>query len=177
MLRGDFSPRYLWVTRSAIAAHRLVQPQAPIVVVLRDPIERYASHMRLAAERRQTRPAPMWREEIASGLALLGGFYDDLLRPWDELFGRDRIILLTLDQLRSNPQLVCERIWDRLGVSTDFVVSPASARRNAAKQMGDNALSEPLIAQLASIYAPHVARLHTEWDVDVSSWSTAETPS
>ena len=54
--RGEWTPQYLRHASAPAAAARLV-PDAPVLVLLRDPVERFRSAMRLAA----TRPRPASR--------------------------------------------------------------------------------------------------------------------
>ncbi|MGZ4488721.1 MAG: hypothetical protein ACXVW1_12370, partial [Nocardioides sp.] len=56
--RGDWTPQYLRHASTPAAAARLV-PDAPILVLLRDPVERFRSAMRLAATRGKSWPYPV----------------------------------------------------------------------------------------------------------------------
>ena len=47
--RGDWTPQYLRHASAPAAAARLLAPDVPVLVLLRDPVERFVSAMRLAA--------------------------------------------------------------------------------------------------------------------------------
>lgn len=50
LMRGEWSPRYMWLLHTATAAVRCIPETSPVLVIMRDPIERFASHQRYAAQ-------------------------------------------------------------------------------------------------------------------------------
>lgn len=108
-LRGDASPSYLWCP-AAPARIAQVSPEARIVVLLRDPIERAYSHYLMefregadhgtfaeALARDQARPEKGW---AVSHLYLELGFYATQLARYFEHFPRAQVFVLELEELR-----------------------------------------------------------------------------
>ncbi len=109
--RGDASPSYLW---SASAAARIakVSPDARIIVILRDPIERaYAQYLMDYSEgaidqpffealrRDWERPDKGWG---VSQLYVELGLYTGQIQRYRALFGADRVLVLLLEDLKKD---------------------------------------------------------------------------
>lgn len=117
--RGDASPSYLWSPQAA-AGIAAVSPQARIIVILRDPIERaYAQYLmdysegavdRTFFEALQIdwgRPDKGWG---VSQLYVELGLYTEQIRRYRALFGRERVLILLLEDLKKDPYAVLARI-------------------------------------------------------------------
>ena len=117
--RGDASPSYLWSARAAadIAA---VSPQARIIVILRDPIERaYAQYLMDYSEGAIDRPflealdIDWHRPDKGWGVSQLYvelGLYTEQIRRYRALFGHERVLILLLEDLKKDAQAVLARI-------------------------------------------------------------------
>ena len=73
--RGDWTPQYLRHSSAPAAATRLLHPDAPVLVLLRDPVDRFVSAMRLAA----TRATSPWPYPVPMTVQTFSGFYADQL--------------------------------------------------------------------------------------------------
>lgn len=117
--RGDASPSYLW---SAPAASRIaeVSPDARIIVIVRDPIERaYAQYLMDYSEGAIDRPffealRRDWeRPDKGWGVSQLYvelGLYTEQIRRYRALFGSDRVLVLLLEDLKKDVRGVLARI-------------------------------------------------------------------
>jgi hypothetical protein len=56
------------------------------------------------------------------------------LRPYIELFGRDRVKTVTLERLGTEPEAVMRDVYGWLGVASDFVPSTMGERRNETRE-------------------------------------------
>jgi len=134
------SPAYLAVPGTAQRLHDAV-PEAQLVVVLRDPVERafsdYLMYLMDGRElcRRFGRALDEQPERAARGLPtgryVSTGFYGRQLATYVELFGPSRILTLFADDpvLTLGQQLA--RVWEFLGVEPVALADPSS-RLNAA---------------------------------------------
>ncbi|AWP22856.1 sulfotransferase [Acidiferrobacter sp. SPIII_3] len=117
--RGDASPSYLW---SAQAAARIaeVSPEARIIIILRDPIERaYAQYLMDYSEGAIDRPffealhRDWGRPDKGWGVSQLYvelGLYTGQIQRYRALFGGDRVLVLLLEDLKKDARGVLARI-------------------------------------------------------------------
>jgi len=108
---GEASPSYLWEANAPYRIHRAV-PHAKIIIVLRDPVERAYSHY-LMDVREGLQDLPFhealkedWsrREKgwSVSQLYVELGLYAEQVRRYLEVFGAERLLILTLEELMTS---------------------------------------------------------------------------
>ena len=138
-LCGEATARYLF-SHTAVPLLLKANPQAKLIAMFRNPVEMApSSHtQRLWNQIETTKDFPTaWRESASRhpwysyrSLCLLGEQLDRLLKIVD----RKQLHTIVLDDMRSNPQLVYERVLEFLEVESDnrteFPVSnPRKVRR------------------------------------------------
>lgn len=191
VLAGEASPYYLFHPLAADRAFTVV-PEAKLIVLLRNPLDRAYSHWR--RERREGRePLERFEDAIAAEdhrLAgeverivaddhyysyahenfsyLTQGCYADGLQRWLARYPRQRVCIQTTERLREDFQGVYQTILEFLGLPR-FAVRP-SARLNADE--GAAPLSQRTRRELAARIAPDNVRLerllgiHFGWNTD-----------
>jgi hypothetical protein len=146
---GEASVWYLY-SEFAAAEIKAFNPEARIIIMLRDPVEQVASlHAKLLLI------GPETERDFGRALALEDARRAEVrepdgrvpLRPWFyrevgqhaarverylEVFGRDRVLIIFHDDLRRNPAGVFRRTLEFLGVDPDF--SPDLSPRNQARR-------------------------------------------
>ena len=174
-LRGEFTPAYLrsvWVPR---AAREVCRPGAPVIVLLRDPVERFESNLRSSLGRKGAPSGDRvrsWTRQRGQQ-ATLGGFYATQLDAWLEAFPRERFLVFQYEAVRQEPQACLDRIWGALGLDpvplrhTDEFVGAEPAKRRATWRIDD---VPGLRDRLRAMYAPEVDRIVAEWGFDRSLW-------
>ncbi|MEM8946761.1 MAG: sulfotransferase [Planctomycetota bacterium] len=128
--RGEASVRYLYESHvpAKVAAHT---PDAKLIVLLRDPIDRLHSHYHMNV-RQHIEP-----ESLTSALTLEDqrvsdgagwdwhyrrvGCYAEQLQRWYQHFDRAQVLVLFQDDLQSQPQATMTAIFRHLEVASDFV--------------------------------------------------------
>ncbi|WP_205472340.1 sulfotransferase [Nocardioides sp. SYSU D00038] len=163
LLRGDWTPQYLRHASAPAAAARLV-PHGPVLVLLRDPVERFRSAMRLAATRGKSWPYPV-------PITVQGwtGMYADQLAMWAAQVGRDRLHVMVYEEVRRDAQAAVDRVWGLLGVPPVPLADVARASGSTSQAEWD--WPDGLRESLRALYRPQVARLEAEWGLDLSSWT------
>jgi hypothetical protein len=169
-LAGEATANYLFHLEGAARAHA-VAPDAKILVLVRDPVERAWSHWRertrrgvetlsfddaLAAEDERL------AEAFADGGATAGnvayraqGRYADLLPPWFERFGRDRVLVLVSEEFYADPAASYAEALAFLGLSGYSLGEyPAYNFREPTERM-----REETRAELRAFYEPENRRL------------------
>lgn len=164
--RGDFSPQYLRHPSAGVVVPRLL-PDAPLLVLLRDPVERYRSAMRLGVTRGRAQPYP-----IPVNLQTWAGCYADQLAMWESFVGRERLVVMVYEQVRLDPQTAVDAVWTRLGLTP--VPLAAVDERSRSSSDADAAWEWPEGTReaLQVLYRGQAERLSTDWGLDVSAWSS-----
>ncbi len=124
--RGDASPSYLW-SAPAAAGIAEVSPDARVIAILRDPIERaYAQYLMDYSEGAIDRPffealqIDWGRPDKGWGVSQLYvelGCYTEQIRRYRTLFGRERVLVLLLEDLKKDARAVLARIARFLDVA------------------------------------------------------------
>lgn len=164
--RGDFSPQYLRHPSAGVVVPRLV-PDAPILVLLRDPVERYRSAMRLGVTRGRSQPYP-----IPVNLQTWAGLYADQLDVWAAFVGRDRFVVMVYEQVRDDPQAAVDAVWRRLGLDPVPLAAVEAPSRSSSAADAAWEWPEGMREALRVLYRPQARRLADDWGLDVSAWTS-----
>lgn len=149
-LRGDVSPSYLWDKNAAARIHNY-NPEAKILVSLRNPVKRAHSHYLLhfqtghdkSASFEEALTAP--KREIWGGgnMYLEMGRYYNQLKPYFELFNREQIKVLIAEDWTSRNVDALNEIFDFLGIEYGQI-EDGSVDQNASKKIKNKGLLDVL---------------------------------
>lgn len=167
--RGEWTPQSLRHASAPATAARLV-PDAPVLVLLRDPVERFRSAMRLHATRFAATGKSSWPYPVPITVQTFTGFYADQLAMWAHHVGRERMQVMVYETVRAEPRAAVEGVWALLGLDPVPLTGVDEASGSSSKADWD--WPEGLRESLGVLYAPQVARLREEWDLDLSAWTT-----
>ncbi|MEO9323933.1 sulfotransferase [Nocardioides sp. C4-1] len=165
--RGDWTPQYLRHASVPAAAARLL-PDVPVLVVLRDPVERFRSAMRLAATREAAGNPSPWPYPVPITVQTWTGMYADQLDMWAAAVGRDRMHVLVFEQARTDPQATLDRLWSVLGL--DPVALSGVQDASGSSSRADWQWTPGLEDSLRALYRPQLQRLRDDWGLDLGSW-------
>ena len=98
------------------------------------------------------------------------GHYSVLLGPWIESLGRERILILTTEELAARPALAMCKVTDFLHVERFQRGLEQIGKINAASRPPHADLSSELRARLAEIFQDEKHRLQKLTNVDLSLW-------
>lgn len=109
-------------------------PDARFIYLMRDPVERTISHywhtVVQNSERRSLfqaiREEPHYRQV---------SYYGMQLEPYFRIFGADRVLTLTFEELKGSPRGVVQRVFQWLGVDAAFVPPNLDQRANATPEV------------------------------------------
>jgi Sulfotransferase domain len=151
---GEWTPRYMY-DGWPLAQIAQVAPEARILLMLRDPVDRYASgyarENRLARERGEPGIAPAMVEEQR-----VRGLYSAQVERVLETFPRERVLVLQYERCRAEYERELERTYGFLGLDTAF---RPQGGRNAPAEPRERDTEAAERARLARGYAADVARL------------------
>lgn len=124
---GEITPEYALLSAGEVGRVRDAFPNLKILFLMRDPIDRGWSQVRMLAGLRGLSPLS---EEAALTLArdaaVVGrSDYRGTLESWGRHFPPERIFTGFMEEVRSDPRALLTRIFDFLGVAADdSVLSP-----------------------------------------------------
>jgi hypothetical protein len=166
---GESSTNYSKRPKMPGAPERIAAfaPEARILYIMRDPVERTISHYWHAVGQRKERrdlvtalmEEPHYREV---------SYYAYQLEPYLRLFGRDRVHTITLEQLRSNAPTSLEEIFGWLEVDSEFAppdhdrrenVTPAEVERVRGEGNLDAFRQSPLWNRIGPLIPPVIRKL------------------
>ena len=169
-LAGEATANYLFHPEGAARTHA-VAPDARILALVRDPVERAWSHWRersrrgvetLAFEDALEAEEARLAEAFAAGGTAAGnvayraqGRYADLLPAWFDRFGRDRVLVLVSEEFYADPAAAYATVLAFLGLPAHELGSyPAYNFREPTERMRDATRAE-----LEASFAPENRRL------------------
>jgi hypothetical protein len=142
-IAGEWTPRYMTVP-GVVDTMKAVAPDAKILVLLRDPVERYRSGVGQWQKRKERRGK---RLNLWAGRkdAYARSFYGFTLQRYVEAFGRDQMLILQFEKCRENPAREYKKTLEFLGLrewlpDEDVLGKPVNASK---KRPSPKALDEP----------------------------------
>lgn len=123
---GDLSSSYLFNSQSAIRIKEF-NPEAKIIVVLRNPVDRAVSHYLmdynlnyiqkplLEVLRNKEQNNKFYTQYVELG------FYEKQLKPYFDVFHPDKVLILLSDELFSNTEKTVSRIFGFIDVDPTFI--------------------------------------------------------
>ena len=163
---GEWTPRYMhdfWSLRLLAAA----APEARILVLLRDPVERWRSGTSRAVRLSEEAGEPIRLVQFSD--AVWRGFYFEQLRRLFDLFPRERVLVQQFERCRDEPLAEMTRTCEFLGIEP-FAELPATMSRERDPKPKPP-LSDAMREELVELLADDVARTAELCpDIDLSLW-------
>lgn len=163
-LCGEWTPDYLWDPGCAAMLHRGA-PDAKLLVLLRDPVERYISGLTHRV---------MYAEPVSSGaekMAFAAGLYGKQLEGLLEFFPREQILVLQYERCCLDPRGQLERTYRFLGLSNPKFVPEGLSSPIHATDMDKVPVPASRRAELVEAYRSDSARLAELFPhVDLELW-------
>lgn len=130
--RGESSTDYSKLPKVGGVVDRIAAytPEARIVYIMRDPVARTISHYwHMVEHRGETRPAMEAIQQVPHYTDVSD--YAMQLKPYLDRFGKERVLVLTFEELIGNPLATMRQVYAWLGVDIDFVPEDIQSARNA----------------------------------------------
>jgi hypothetical protein len=137
-------------------------PEARLLLLLRDPVERFRSGL---AHHRAHQGA--LAAEVSAD-AVVRGFYDQALGHWLRCFTHEQILVLQYERCVQDPMAELGRTFRFLGLPP-FVPADVEQRVNESKVQIE--LPDDARRRLRELYSSDVSSLAVNWpDVDLALW-------
>jgi hypothetical protein len=161
-LAGEWAPGYLYHFW-AVPALTVAAPQARLLVLLRDPVERYRSGLLVNAE--------LWTlDATQSNDAFQRGLYASQLARLYRYFPPEQVLVLQYERCITETRSELARTYRFLGLDDAFEPDDATRPVNPTRFEKMPLAVEPR-RELVAAYEPEVERLcELTSDVDVSLW-------
>lgn len=116
--RGDLTPEYAMLPQRGIDELVTFAPNAKLILMLRDPVDRIVSHLGMIASR--VPGAIPFLADIARAPSVVARSRYDLIVPlWAHLIDEGRLIVVTQRQVQDDPEGVAVRLADHLGIAVE----------------------------------------------------------
>ncbi len=157
-IKGEFTPAYIFSRQTPELIYRHF-PNTKIIVCLRNPVDRVASHYkfnvyqngRLSIYKNFSQAIRKDKE-----IVVRGKYYEQLKKYFD-LFPKDNILVTIYEEIKNDPQKEISKIYEFLGVDPDF--RPAALTRKANVTGDKKFISKrPLISKILYISRRFVPR-------------------
>lgn len=134
LLRGEFSTSYLY-SRTAPAAIKSLYPDAKLIAVLRNPVDRAYSQYHNAIKAGEIIPDLPFAQYVKDEPSVVEqGLYHEQLTRYRAAFPEDQMLVLLYEDIATDPVAFMRHIYDFLGVDPAFVAGMVNQRVNIARR-------------------------------------------
>ncbi len=160
---GEWTPNYM-ANPHAIQQLKVAAPEAKILVLIRNPVERYVSGFN--HERKQRFGGvigPSVRMKVLKQYALRtesiwNGMYGSQLEIVFDVFPRDQVLVLQYEACKANPDSRIRKTYEFLGLDPTFTPAGVTRQVNTQRRQGPT-LDTEYREMLQRIYRSDVQRL------------------
>ena len=166
---GEKTPDYLWANGQGVEGHlpdvhrnlHAVVPDARLIVVLRNPVERAVSAVLHLLRTRRVSPihslddllVGRGRDLVRGHGVIEYGFYCEQLEAYLELFDRDRMLVLFFEEdVRDDPASTLRRVCAFLGIDPGHPFAEASEGVNVARRSRLGLLADFYLPALGALW-------------------------
>lgn len=173
-MAGEITPAYACLGESAISHIHRIMPDAKLILLLRDPVDRAWSHARMDLGRTAQHDAV--QIESSEYIAHFNGYssrirgnYLQSIRQWLACYDTRQLFIGFYDEILSDPEELLLRIFRFLGVSATKGDIPVQVhtRINAGRQA---AIPPHLHKHLAALYVEDLRTLAAQYGAHPQRW-------
>ncbi|HYO47627.1 MAG TPA: sulfotransferase, partial [Gemmatimonadota bacterium] len=172
-LTGEITPEYSSLSAEEVGRVREAFPHLKLLYMMRDPIDRAWSQIRMIARRRRW-PLATMPEETALELArdsvvLVRSGYRSTLENWGLHFPPDQFFVAFLEDVQSSPRELLFDLFRFLGVESDDSFLPSDLFRPVHRGI-DHPIPKLLELELARVHLDDLRVLEGRFGFPVSAW-------
>ena len=161
-LAGEWTPDYLWFPWVPALLERAA-PDARLLVVLRDPVERFRSGVAHQIRNGAKRTGATVAEAVERG------FYDRQLSSWTSFSDDRKLLVLQHEMCVREPEKQIVRTYRHLGLDESY--RPANLERRVNETSDSINIEEDVRRRLVDLYAPDVHALVERYpELDLALW-------
>lgn len=164
---GEFTARYMcdfWTPPLLATA----APRARLIVIMRDPVDRYISAVSRAMRRAEREDRQLRPQELSE--AVYRGLYHKQMERLLEHFPREQVLLLQYERCRADPDGQSDATYRFLGLEPPPERGERTEVRSRPRRWKPQ-LSEDALRELVARYSDDVLALADQWpEIDLSLW-------
>lgn len=162
---GEITPDYAILPERGIQHILEMSPSVRVLLMLRDPIERAWSHVRMLLK---SSPAAKLETLVDRQDILQRGQYKSMLERWENHVSPARLLVQFADDVQEHPERVIRRICDFLGVS---VSAARFGDLNRTIHKGEPRIIDPAAyAKWKHVYEPDIRYVAARFPNPAGSW-------
>jgi len=163
-ITGEDTPFYFWKKE---AAERILKdiPNSKIIIIFRNPVDRAYSNYHLGIRKKTEKLSfedaideemnflekHSFRESVDRRRSYLSkGFYENQIKIWFNVFPREKIHILSTEDMQKNPEKTLLKIFQFLGIPNYTLKNPQKQKSSEYKKMDDKTREI-----LLNFYKPH----------------------
>ncbi len=131
---GEASPNYLFMHQQAVPGIKAYVPDAKLITVLRNPVERaysdYLMHVRQVVGNRKPLAEQVANSANSSHTLLKGRYYEGV-KHFLETFGPEQVKVFLYDELRRDSAGLMRQLYEFIGVDPNFEVDTKRKQQTA----------------------------------------------
>jgi hypothetical protein len=132
-LKGEFSTSYLY-SQETPARIKAMYPTAKLIAILRNPIDRAVSQYKNAIKSGEIHDDTSFEAYVEIEKSVIEqGMYHEQLQRYAALFPKDQLLVLIYEDIKKDPQLFMQKIYQFLGIAADFEASMLYSEVNIAR--------------------------------------------
>ncbi len=143
---GEVSPNYLFHYKTSIGQIKRYVPNAKLIAILRNPVDRaisdYLMHVREAQSKTPLKEQIQYKAN--KSFVILKGKYYQAVKQYFEEFGREQVSILLYDDLRKDSQNFMQEIYQIIGVNPSFEAD-TSQKSQVAQMPKNEAINKLLV--------------------------------
>ena len=151
----DITPEYCCLPDEGVKFVAGFLPKAKFVYMIRDPLERVLSQLRMNVSRKKVRLETFsdWAEAAANEVLLSRGDYATYVPRWDKAFGEDRLLYLAYGDIAKAPLAVLGAVESHAGLSPFTLYERLTQRIHSSPNID---VPEEIVATLRGLVSPQV---------------------
>lgn len=186
LARGEITPMYVRLPEAGVKFVRSVVPSVKIFLTMRNPAVRAWSQLQYELGHLAGRDVEeLSRSAIFSHLlrrrSIVYGDYANIFKRWASVFGEERLLFGTYEELCQDPRGYLRQIFCHIGVDTEFAgtIGGLDRRVHSTEELAGKNLGIPSDIRwfLARLWLPRVGEMRVQfgdrvlgWERELQSW-------
>ena len=172
---GEMTPEYAIMPVEQIQNLKDHHPNVQIFLMVRNPIERAWSAIKMTYRYHQLDLAKLSEQEtilaITTGKTAALGQYDRIIKNWLSVFDDSQFHILFFDDLTSHYREMLSKVCHAVGAETNFFDQIPNATLQTASMVGlQHPLNNSVYAQCLEFYRPSIRFLADDTDRNLDRW-------
>jgi len=173
-VKGEITPAYGVLPIERIQFIHAILPDAKLIFLMRNPVDRAWSHAQMSLLNRAGRKIDEVSDErvmfqFKRRGAMLRGHYTTILDNWLSVYPKEQLYVGLFDDVVRQPEKLLTEVFTHLGVRTDVDWDAFPMRQVVHKGVG-RPMPERFRAHLEEVYAPEIERLYERFGERVAHW-------